>query len=129
MRVSKYMIEDELKILMNTFIESQFNYCPLLWMFHSREINNKINRLQERTLRVVYKDDELTYEELFKKTNNSYTIHERNLQKLALLMYKVKHKLCPLPIQELFVEIAKGNWQLPKLRTVKYGLTSPDNNF
>ena len=121
MRVSKYMTKDKLKILMNTFIETQFNYCPLVWMFHSREINNKINKLQERALRVVHKDETISYEELLRK-NNSYTIHERNLQKLALLMFKVKHKLCPSPVQELFTENIKGNWQLPKIRTVNFGL-------
>ena len=35
------------KLIMTTFIESQFNYCPLVWMFHSRTLNNKINQLHE----------------------------------------------------------------------------------
>ena len=56
-RISKYLIEDKLKILMKTFIQSQFNYSPLVWMFHSRTLNNKINRLHERALRVVYKNE------------------------------------------------------------------------
>ena len=38
--------------LMNAFFNSQFNYCPLNWMCHSRENNNKINRLHERCLRI-----------------------------------------------------------------------------
>ena len=36
------------------FVASQFSYCPLTWMFHSRKPNNKINRLHERCLPVVY---------------------------------------------------------------------------
>ena len=52
-RISKYLNEDKLKILMKTFTQSQFNYSPLVWMFHSRTLNNKINRLHERALRVV----------------------------------------------------------------------------
>ena len=130
MRVSKYMDEEKLKLLMTTFIESQFNYCPRLWMFHNRSINKRINSLQERALRVVYKDDNLTFEQLVEK-NNSFTIHERNLQKLALLMYKAKHKLCPEPIQEIFRENENapnfrnerdGDWILPRTRTVNYGI-------
>ena len=39
------------RILMNTFFNSQFNYCPLIWMCYSRKNNNKINRLHERCLR------------------------------------------------------------------------------
>ena len=32
---------------MNAFFKSQFNYCPLIWMCHNRDNNNKINRLHE----------------------------------------------------------------------------------
>ena len=44
------------RTLMNAFFNSQFNYCPLIWMCHSRENNNKINRLHERYLRTIYND-------------------------------------------------------------------------
>ena len=53
-RISKYLNEEKLKILMRAFITSQFNYCPLIWMFHNRTLNNKINKLHERELRLVY---------------------------------------------------------------------------
>ena len=43
-RVSKYPSKDKLRIIMKTFIESQYNYCPLVWMFHNMTMNNKINR-------------------------------------------------------------------------------------
>ena len=46
-RILKYLSQDKLKIIMRTFIQSQFNYCPLTWMFHSRTLNNKINKLHE----------------------------------------------------------------------------------
>ena len=65
---------------MKTFIESQFNYCPLVWMFHNRTINNKINRLHERALRLVYKDEKLSFQELLDK-DGAVNIHERNLQR------------------------------------------------
>ena len=51
----------------------------------------------------MYKDDDLTFEQLLQK-DNSFTIHERNLQKLAILMYQVKHKMCPKPVQEIFIQ-------------------------
>ena len=128
MRISTYLNEDKLKLIMKTFIESQFNYCPLIWMNHSRQINNKINKLHERALRVVYKGDNLTFEQLLDK-DKSMTIHDRNLQKLAVQMYKVKHKLCPLPVQELFKKHEyeynlrnQGSWVLPKVRTINYGI-------
>ena len=75
------------RIVMKTFIESQFNYCPLIWMFHSRTINNKINRLHERALRIVYSDFKSTFEGLLRK-ENFFPIHERNIQSLATEIYK-----------------------------------------
>ena len=113
---------------MKTFIESQFNYCPLLWMFHNRTLNNKINKLHERALRIVYKDDDLTFQQLLEK-DNSLTIHDKNLQKLAIEMYKVKHNLSPLPVTEIFTRLDnihnvrnKECWEIPKARTVNYGI-------
>ena len=43
---------------------SQFGYCPLIWMFHSRHQNNRINDLHERGLRMVYQDNKSTFDEL-----------------------------------------------------------------
>ena len=42
-RLSNFMCTKKKRVLMKTFIESQFRYCPLIWMFHSRGVNNKIN--------------------------------------------------------------------------------------
>ena len=47
-RISKYLKQDKLKIILKTFIESQFNYCTLVWMFHNRTLNHRINKLHER---------------------------------------------------------------------------------
>ena len=121
MRVSKFLNTDKLRTLAKAFIESQFNYCPLVWMFHSRTANKKINKLHERTLRIVYKDKSLTYEQLLEK-DNSFTIHERNLQKLAIEMYKVKHNLCPVPFRDIFQMKERGaDFVVPKIKTVNRG--------
>ena len=123
MRVSKYMSTEKLRLVMKTFIESQFNYCPLIWMCHSRGLNTRINKLHERALRVVYKNDNLSFQQLLEK-DKSFTVHERNLQKLAIEMYKVKHDLCPKAIKEIFIPATRDgtDWILPKTRTVNNGL-------
>ena len=64
---------------MKTFIESHFNYCPLKWMFHSRTMNNKISRKSK-------------FNELLKK-DESFSIHHRNIQTLAVIIYKFFHVL------------------------------------
>ena len=62
-RLSSYMNVKQKAILMKSFFESQFGYCPLVCMFYSREVNNKINHLHERALRIIYKDNISTFEE------------------------------------------------------------------
>ena len=46
-RVSKYITFNKRRILMKSFIISQFNCCPLIWMIHKRGLNNKINHIHE----------------------------------------------------------------------------------
>ena len=53
-RISNSTSLEKRRTLMKAFIESQFNYCPLIWILHSRTLNNKINRIHERALRTVY---------------------------------------------------------------------------
>ena len=44
-RLSSYTTLKQRKVLMKSFIEAQFGYCPLVWMFHGRVLNRKINHL------------------------------------------------------------------------------------
>ena len=55
-RVTSNMTPEKKKIVMNSFFNAQFKYCSLIWMFHSRKNNNKINHLHERCLRLIYSD-------------------------------------------------------------------------
>ena len=82
------------KLIMNAFISSQFGYCPLVWMFHSRELNNRINKIHERSLRIVYNDKQSTFEELLER-DKSVSIHHSNIRKLAIEIYKIKNNLSP----------------------------------
>ena len=131
LRVSKYTSNGKLRIVMNSFIISQFGYCPLVWMFHSRGVNNRINKIHkrtlrlvykddkstfdERTLRLVYKDDKSTYEELLMK-DNSFTIHDRNLQVLVTEIYKVINNISPVTTKSIF-----------KIKNTPYNLRSGVN--
>ena len=49
---------------MKAFIHSQFGYCPLIWMFHSRRLKNRINRIHDRSLCIVYRDAHNSFDEL-----------------------------------------------------------------
>ena len=73
---------------MNAFFNSQLNYCPVIWMCQSRALNNKINRLHKQCLRIIYNDKGSTFRGLQEK-DNALSIRYRNIEALAIEMYKV----------------------------------------
>ena len=91
-RITSYMSLNKLRLLTKTFVESQFNYYPLIWMFHSRRLNNKMNNVHEKALRIVYSDYKSTFQELLDK-DTSFSVLYRNIQTLAIEIYKQIHGL------------------------------------
>ena len=100
-RVSHFMKTEQKRKIMNSFINSHFGYCPLVWMFHSRKLNNRINKIHERSLRLVYKDNVSSFEELLIK-DNSVSVHQKNIQLLAIELYKVKNNIGPELLKDVF---------------------------
>ena len=86
---------------MKVYISSQFGYCPLDWMMHGRSIDNKINHVHERALRIVYKDKFSSFENLLER-DKAVKIHFRNLQVLVREMFKVKNGIVPEIISDIF---------------------------
>ena len=84
---------------MKSFFEAQFSYCPLILIFSSRTLNNRINKLHERSLRILYRDDTTSFKDLLEK-DNSFTIHERNVKVLGIEMYKVANDILPNAISD-----------------------------
>ena len=110
-------------------MESQFSYAPMVWMFHDRGLNNKINKLHERALRIVYRDDVSNFEELL-KMDNSLTIHHRNIHTLAIEMFKCLRGIGPELLNDIFVKKdgtntrvlrSQNEFILPQVNTVHYG--------
>ncbi len=110
-RVRHHFSFQKRRMLLKTFIESQFSYCPLVWMFHGRVINSRINRLHERALRLVYEDPTSSFEELLNK-DMSCTIHQRNIQTLALEIFKTKNNLNPEFMKDIFVDRRDNGYKL-----------------
>ena len=67
-RISFSLKLDKRKLVLNAFITSQFSYAPVIWMFHNRKLNNHINHIHKRTLRIVFQDHNPTFEERLQKT-------------------------------------------------------------
>ena len=94
---------DKKRMIVKAFIESQFGYCPLVCMFHSRSLNNKINLIHKRALRITYNEKPSSFQNLLEK-DNSVTRHRRNIKILATETYKFLQGLYPPLMNEIFVE-------------------------
>ena len=86
---------------MKAFIESEFNYCPLICMLRSRALNNKINHIHKRALRTVYSDYNSSFYKLLDK-NDTFKNHQKNAQNLAIEIYKYLPGLSPAIVNDVF---------------------------
>ena len=80
-------------LLLYNLHDCTFNYCSLIWMFHSRIINSKMNRLHERCLHLLCRDKSSSFEKLLEQ-GKSVTI-------LATEMFKVYRNIFPLIFSEI----------------------------
>ena len=74
--------------------------CHLTWHFCRVSDKRKLERIQERGLRAVFRDGQSPYEKLLSK-DKLITLYERRLQDIACLMNKVKHGMCPQRVRDL----------------------------
>ena len=101
-------------------------YCHLVWHFCRSSDARKLERLQERGLRAVYRDKHTSYSQLLKRAELP-TLMNRRLQDICILMYKVKHKLCPSYICDAFnihnssYFLRQSDFSVPRYNTVTYG--------
>ena len=99
-RIRKYLTVEKAKLLANAFINSQFNYAPLIWMFANKSSIDKILKIHKRTLQIVYD----VYDESTKILNRSddVSIHQKHIRYLAIEVYKSLSKLNPGFMWNLF---------------------------
>ena len=63
-RISKYLDTKSKSVLYHSFIASNFNYCPIVWHFCGVVNNNKLEKIQERSLRILFSDYESNVHDL-----------------------------------------------------------------
>ena len=134
-RNQHFLTFQQKKIVLSSFVHCHFSDAPLVWMFHSRELNNKINRVHKRALRILFNDEHSTFEELLKR-DEAFTVHERNIQILLTEMFKAKNKLEPHLLQGIFeansyegptLRNSSKYFSRPNVNTVRYGERSLQN--
>ena len=84
-RIRKFLTIEKAKILGNAFIDSQFNYAPLLWMFCRKTLYSKIEKVHHKDLKVIYESND-TYDNLLLQSN-TVSVHQRHLR---FLMTEIK---------------------------------------
>ena len=112
--------------IFKTSILPHLTYCSLVWHFIRSPDKRKLERLQERGQRAVFKDNCGSYDELLSKAKLP-TLCNRRLQDVATLMFKVKHGICPTYISDLFNQqrnqysLRNSDFVIPRFDTVTYG--------
>ena len=128
-KLHKNCMQTQRRSIMKAFINSHFGYCPLVWIFHSRKLNNRINSIHERALRLVYNDYYSSFQTLLIK-DNSVSIHIRNIQALAIELYKVANGISTeimgpvFPLRESIRYPTMNIFQTRNVRTTAYGTSS-----
>ena len=80
---------------------AQFSYCPAIWMFHSWELNKKINKLHERRLQIAYSDNTQSVVELW-EGDISFSVHYQNIQVVPTELCKIVNGLSLEIMKEVF---------------------------
>ena len=116
-RARNFISQKQPGLLVNAYILSPFNYCPLIWMFCGKEGNNLIRKCHFRALRALKNDSSKDYESLLLDFN-AVDIHARNLKLLVTEIFKSVHNLGPRIMHDLFTE-KQSNYELRSGQTLE----------
>ena len=128
--VANFLNCEKGRILYNTFVMSNFNYCPFIWMYHGKTSSNRVDRVQKRALRILHNDFSLPFEVLLTRTDGR-KVHIKNLQKLMLEICKCQSEENPSFMWKFFEKRdlkyelqTKNLLQTPNLITYTIGANS-----
>ena len=100
-RLKSYLSFNVKRVLINSYIISYFNYCPLVWMFSTAKSLNKIESIQKRPLQFLYNDYSISYEGLLEKAGKE-KMNVYRLRNLCVEIYKTINKLNPEFMKNIF---------------------------
>ena len=126
-RISKYLDTKSKSVLYHSFIASNFNYCPIVWHFCGVVNNNKLEKIQERSLRILFSDYESDVHDLLDSIGGQ-TLALRRLKFMLLEVYKCIKKVNAPCLHNLFntntipYQLRTSKLEQPLRRTTRYGL-------
>ena len=130
-RIRKFLTTENAKILGHAFIDSQFNYVRLLWMFCRKTLYSKIEKIHRKTLKVIYESND-TYDNLFLQSS-TVSVHQKHLRFLMTEIYKNISQLNPefmwsyFTYKDMPYNLSKGPiLGLPKTHSFYHGTNAID---
>ena len=131
-RISHILDQSSKLALVRSFISSHFNYCPIIWHFCSASDREKMESIQRRALRLVYKDKHLSYDDMLVRSN-MIRLSLARLHSIAIETFKCMKGLNPEYISHLFIPNSNSiqtrqhsnlDIIVPYVKTTSYGLHS-----
>ena len=116
--------------ILNSFVLSNFKYCPIIWHFCKKRKMRLIEKIHERALRTIYDDINLSYTDLLTISKRK-TLHYERLRLIAIQVYKCLNGLSPQYVNYLY-DVKENQYNLrnkirlvqPIVNTVNYGILS-----
>ena len=131
MRIRNYLSQKQADLLFYSYIMSPFNYCPLVWMFCSKQANSLINATHLKALRARYNNFSSTFEELL-EGSHSLTIHSKNLHLMLGEVYKTLNHLNPQIMWDSFRDTVTNKYNLRRGQNLRIPIartTQATNSF
>ena len=124
-RLKQYMGKKQLEVLINSFVYSNFNYCPLIWHFCSCQSSNKVEQIQKRCLKLLLDDNSSDYKDLLHVSCRP-TMEIKRLRFLAVEIFKTLNDLNPSFMKEIFSpktssKMHPNNIAVKNHQSAKYG--------
>ena len=129
-RIKHHLEKDSKMTIYNSYINCNFNYCSVIWMFANQSTLDKLERTNKRALRFVTNKGHISYEEMCRQ-EKQLNIYRRCIKSMAIQLFKVKQGTAPSYIKELFSVQNSGyamrdnqKMTLPEFNTVTFGKNS-----
>ena len=129
-RIRKYLTLEKSKLLYNAFINNQFNYASIIWMFCCKQDYLEVEKIHYKALKTVYNSNEC-YEELLIRKMKSPFIKNNYVHTLATEIYKSLTDVNPnfmknyFSIKEIPYSLRNDSaLKIPLARSTYYGINS-----
>ena len=113
-RIAHFLDKNTKRIILQCFVYSNLNYCPIVWHFCGRQNFSKIEKIHKRALQIICGDYDLSYTDLCDNLNTSPLLVSR-LKLILIEVFKSLKNINPEFINDMFHH-----------KCITYSLRDPD---